>query len=176
MRFCGQCGSRLPEAGARPGQRPGERPTPPARGGVLPEGEWHSAAVLWCELEPAPGSDVEAVFETLALVLPGLRKITEAQEGYLVRRPSGLTAVFGAQAVHEDDAVRAVATALGFLQRLRMPVLRGSCRWPCGWRSALAAWWSARLDRRGSRNWLSPARRCRRPSTWPPPRRQGGCG
>ncbi len=125
MRFCGQCGSRLPEAGARPGQRQGELPIAPVRSGVLPEGEWHSAAVLWCELEPAPGADVEDVFETLALVLPGLRKLTEAQEGYLVRRPSGLTAVFGAQAVHEDDAVRAVATALGFLQRLRTPVLRG---------------------------------------------------
>ena len=45
--------------------------------------------------------------------------------GYLIRRASGLTAVFGAQAVHEDDEVRAVTTAVGFLQRLRTPVLRG---------------------------------------------------
>src|SRR5258706_7724328 len=125
MRFCGQCGSRLPEAGARPGQRPDARPTPTGRGGVLPEGEWHSAAVLWCELEPAPGSDVEAVFETLALVLPGLRKLTEAQEGYLARRPSGLTAVFGAQAVHEDGGGRPGATGLWFFQRVGAPALAG---------------------------------------------------
>jgi tetratricopeptide (TPR) repeat protein len=124
MRFCGQCGSRLPEAAPRPAQHQSEAPAHPSRS-ALPDGEWHSAAVLWCELEAAPGSDVEAVFETLGLVLPSLRKLTEAQQGYLVRRPSGLTAVFGAQAVHEDDAVRAVATGLGFLQRLRAPVLRG---------------------------------------------------
>ena len=33
--------------------------------------------------------------------------------------------VFGAQAVHEDDGVRAVDTAQAFLARLREPVLQG---------------------------------------------------
>jgi predicted ATPase len=86
-----------------------------------PEGEWHTAAVVWLSLSPPPDADEEAVFETMALVLPGLQTIAREYQGQVIRRQDGLTVVFGAPTAYEDDAERAVQTAWQMAAYLREP-------------------------------------------------------
>ena len=94
----------------------------------VPEGEWRLAAVVWLNLSPRPEVDDETAFETLALVMPLLVSVIRDQQGYLIQRPSGLTAVFGAQVAHEDDAERAVHTARRMLEHLRQFEAAGEAR------------------------------------------------
>jgi predicted ATPase/class 3 adenylate cyclase/Tfp pilus assembly protein PilF len=88
------------------------------RGRELPEGDRRSTPIVWLELSPPPDADAEAVFETLALILPALTTIAHEQRGRVVRRQDGLTIVFGAPVAHEDDAERAVQTAWDLLRYL----------------------------------------------------------
>ncbi len=88
---------------------------------ALPAGEWRPATVIWANVSAPPGAEAEGVFETLAGLLPGVRALVDAHQGTLLRRPAGLTVVFGAQVAHEDDAVRAVQTALALLQMFGAP-------------------------------------------------------
>ena len=119
---CGQCGARLPQAGL-PARRPrasGTQPLVPDQA-ALPAGEWHPATVVWASLSAPPHAAAEAVFENLSLLLPRLTALVNGHQGYLIRRPAGLTVVFGAQVAHEDDSVRAVQTALGLLHAFTAP-------------------------------------------------------
>jgi predicted ATPase/class 3 adenylate cyclase len=85
---------------------------------TLPAGERRTAAIVWLGLSPPPGADEEAVFETIALVLPSLIAIAEEYQGQAVRRPDGLMVVFGAPVAFEDDSERAVQTAARMLRTL----------------------------------------------------------
>jgi predicted ATPase/class 3 adenylate cyclase len=95
--------------------------TPARLTSAPPEGEWHTAAVVWLSLSPPPDADEEAVFETMALVLPGLQTIAREYHGQVIRRQDGLTVVFGAPTAYEDDAERAVQTARQMAGYLREP-------------------------------------------------------
>jgi predicted ATPase/class 3 adenylate cyclase len=85
---------------------------------TLPAGERRTAAIVWLALSPPPGADEEAVFETIALVLPSLTAIAEEYQGQVVRRPDGLMVVYGAPVAFEDDSERAVQTAARMLTTL----------------------------------------------------------
>ena len=109
-------GVTLPQAGApdtaaaQPGWQPGGR-----------AGERRSAAIVWLILSAPPGADDEAVFATISHVLPPLTALVRERQGEVLRRRSGLTAVFGAPAAHEDDAERAVDTAWRMMRYLSEP-------------------------------------------------------
>ena len=106
----------LSEGHARQAEVTVSRPRP-----GLPEGEWHTAAIVWLSLSPPPDADEEAVFETLALVNSALSAIAQEYRGQVIRRQDGLTVVFGAPAAYEDDAERAVQTAWHMIRYLREP-------------------------------------------------------
>ena len=91
----------------RPG--PDRPPSPPDQD--LPEGEWRTATIVWLKLIPPPEADEEAVFETLAFVVPALTATAQEHRGRVLRRPDGLTLIFGAPTAYEDDAEQAVQTA-----------------------------------------------------------------
>ncbi len=91
----------------------------------LPEGEWHTAAILWLELAPPADADEEAVFETLALVMPALALIAQEYQGQLVRHQNGLTVVFGAPTAYEDDTERAVQAGWAMVHYLEDPQHQG---------------------------------------------------
>ncbi len=88
-------------------------------GTAIPEGERHTAAVVWLNLSPAIAADDEVVFESISLTLPALISIAEECAGHVTRHQNGLTAVFGAPVAHEDDTARAVQTAWRMLNALR---------------------------------------------------------
>lgn len=77
----------------------------------LPEGEWHTASVIWLSLAASADADAEDVFEAIAMVTPALSTIAQEYDGRVIRRQDGLTVVFGAPIAYEDDAERAVHTA-----------------------------------------------------------------
>jgi tetratricopeptide (TPR) repeat protein len=87
----------------------------------LPAGEWHPATVVWASASAPPSAEAEAVFERLEGRLPPLAVLVDDQQGYLIRRPAGLTVVFGAQVAREDDAVRAVRMAQALQRALSEP-------------------------------------------------------
>jgi predicted ATPase/class 3 adenylate cyclase/Tfp pilus assembly protein PilF len=93
--------------------------TPLTHGQKLPEGEWHTAALVWLNLAPPPKADEEAVFETMAYVIPSLTAIAREHHGQVIRRQDGLTVVFGAPTAFEDDAERAVRTGWEMARRLQ---------------------------------------------------------
>jgi tetratricopeptide (TPR) repeat protein len=112
-------------AGTAPPARPASGSPAPLRPGQ-PEGEWHTAAIVWLELSPPPNVDEEAVFETMAQTIPALTVIAREYQGRVIRRPDGLTVVFGAPAAYEDDAERAVQTAWDLAHYLQEPAGHGA--------------------------------------------------
>ncbi|MCL5999694.1 MAG: tetratricopeptide repeat protein, partial [Chloroflexi bacterium] len=87
-----------------------------------PQGEWRPASIVWLNLSAPPNADDEAVFETLAYIMPRLVAIANEYQGSVIRRQDGLTVVFGAPTAHENDPERAVWTARRMLLLLREPV------------------------------------------------------
>jgi len=110
----------LPGGHARQAEVTVSRPRP-----GLPEGEWHTATIVWLSLRPPPDADEEAVFETLALVNSALSAIAQEYRGQVIRRQDGLTVVFGAPAAYEDDAERAVQTAWHMMRYLSLRQAQG---------------------------------------------------
>jgi predicted ATPase/Tfp pilus assembly protein PilF len=84
----------------------------------IPEGEWHTAAIVWLDLSPPPDVDEEAMFETLSLIIPDLTAIAVEHQGRVIRRQDGLTVVYGAPTAYEDDTERAVKTAWSLVRHL----------------------------------------------------------
>src|SRR6478735_3997182 len=102
-RFCGQCGTALAPA-ARP---PGEAPTPERR----------LVSVLFADLvgstPMAEHRDPEEVRELLALYFDRCRVLIERYGGTVVKFiGDAVCAVWGTPVAREDDAERAVRTAL----------------------------------------------------------------
>jgi class 3 adenylate cyclase len=83
------------------------------------EAEWRPAAVLWLSLRPPLGADDEATFETISFMLPRLEAIAQEQRAQFIRRPKGLTVVFGVPRARRDDVARAVQAAWRMLECLR---------------------------------------------------------
>jgi predicted ATPase/class 3 adenylate cyclase len=92
---------------------------PPRASMELPEGAWHTVAVVWLNLLPPPDADEETTFEIVAYVIPALTAIAQEHQGQIIRRQDGLTVVFGAPTAYEDDAERAVQTAQRMARYLR---------------------------------------------------------
>jgi predicted ATPase/class 3 adenylate cyclase/uncharacterized protein HemY len=92
---------------------------PPRASAELPEGAWHTVAVVWLDLLPPPDADEEVTFEIVAHVVPALTAIAQEHQGQIIRRQDGLTVVFGAPTAYEDDAERAVQTAQRMARYLR---------------------------------------------------------
>jgi predicted ATPase/class 3 adenylate cyclase/uncharacterized protein HemY len=103
------------------GPSPQAGAAPPMRDAELPEGEWHNAVIVSLNLSPPPDANEEALFETLSLIIPSLMAIAAEYGGATLRRQDGLTMVFGAPAAYEDDAERAMQTALQILKELESP-------------------------------------------------------
>jgi predicted ATPase/class 3 adenylate cyclase len=120
--------TREPTPTAVPAQQIGIPSTsegaPVSPSGVLPEGEWHTAAVVWLGLSPPPDADEEEVFETLTLATPALLTIANEYDGQVIRRQDGLTLVFGAPTAYEDDAERAVQAAWQIARYLLEPTVQ----------------------------------------------------
>ncbi len=99
--------------------RAGQAATPsPVSRQSLPAGQWHTAAVVWLNLNPPLDADLEDVFETIAMVMPALITIADEFQGQVIRRQNGLTLVFGAPTAYEDDVERAVRAAWQMLKYL----------------------------------------------------------
>jgi adenylate cyclase len=84
----------------------------------LPEGEWCAATILWLDLMAPEDRDEEAVFEAIAVAVPALTAIVRRYQGQIIRHQDGLIAVFGAPVAYEDDAERAVQTAVRIVDYL----------------------------------------------------------
>jgi predicted ATPase len=82
------------------------------------DAEWRTAAIVWLDLRPAPGADEEMVFEGVAAAIPALTAIAQELSGQTIRRPAGLTVVFGAPTSFEDDTERAVLAARQMVQHM----------------------------------------------------------
>jgi predicted ATPase/class 3 adenylate cyclase len=74
----------------------------------LPEGEWYPASIISVILTSHAGTDEELVFETIAFLIPSLTELLQENDCQVLRRPDGITAIFGAPITHEDDPDRAV--------------------------------------------------------------------
>ncbi len=117
-RFCGSCGAPLPEGeGSSPG-RDGAPPTP--TDGVeltAPATERRLVSILFADLvgstAMAEGQDVEAVRELLSRYYDLCREIVDRYGGTIEKFiGDAVMAVWGSPVAHEDDAERAVRTAL----------------------------------------------------------------
>jgi len=108
-----------------------EEASPTERSARLPEGEWHTAAMVWLSLSPPPDADDEALFETTALVMPALGAIAEEYQGQVVRRRDGMIVAFGAPVAFEDDTERAVQTALRAVQTVANLAQQGGIALTC---------------------------------------------
>jgi adenylate cyclase len=131
-RFCGDCGTALAADGAGPAN---PLPTPPpgaaaartkAAGGWS-AGERRLVTALFADLSGftalAQRVDAEELLEIVDPIVSGLSSIA-ARNGAFVEKFAGdaLLAVFGAPIAHEDDAERALVTAIemhGELERVR---------------------------------------------------------
>lgn len=86
----------------------------------LPQGEWYQAVVLTILLSARQEVEEELIFETIHLILPNLVEIINDNGGQAQPQQGRLIAVFGAPTAHEDDAERAVETAIQVLNFYHM--------------------------------------------------------
>jgi DNA-binding winged helix-turn-helix (wHTH) protein/tetratricopeptide (TPR) repeat protein/predicted Ser/Thr protein kinase len=96
----------------------------PSRAAVVREGERKRATVLHCGL--ANASDVAERLGSVEMhdLIEHLHVLADEEvtryEGVITQKhPDGFVAVFGAREVHEDDARRAILTAIGIDRRVR---------------------------------------------------------
>ena len=96
----------------------------PSRAAVVREGERKRATVLHCGL--ANASDVAERLGSVEMhgLIEHLHALADEEvtryEGVITQKhPDGFVAVFGAREVHEDDARRAILTAIGIDRRVR---------------------------------------------------------
>lgn len=80
--------------------------------GELPEGEWRRAVVLNLQLSPLPDEDPELIFEAYSRLLPLLNRLAQESGGLPVQQPDRFLIFYGVPTAHEDDALRAVETAV----------------------------------------------------------------
>ncbi|MBA3531984.1 MAG: AAA family ATPase, partial [Ardenticatenales bacterium] len=99
-------------------QEPGRKVAPAVKS--APEGEWYQVSVVWLDLNQPQGTEDEALYESLSIIVPPLLSIAQENQGHIIRRQDGLTIIFGAPTPHEDDPVRAMQTAWRILQELRV--------------------------------------------------------
>ncbi len=101
--------------GNDPSGQLGLRNDMPDRSPDLPGAKRYRAAILWLNLRTISvfdSVDEEELFEQTAVLMPELIRICYEHQAELIRRPDGLTVVFGAPQTHEDDLERAVKAAL----------------------------------------------------------------
>jgi len=85
----------------------------------VPDGEWHTAAIVWLNLTPPASVDDEVVFESLALAMPTLIDIAQEYQGQVAQHQRGIRIAFGVPVAHEDDTERAVHAAWRIGEYLR---------------------------------------------------------
>ena len=112
MKFCGECGSRLPANEYAPEPRPEQTPTK-----AISEPERKIVTALFSDLTGYTALterlDPEQVKEITGQVFAGVKGIISKYEGFIDRLlGDGVLVLFGVPKAHEDDPVRAVQAAM----------------------------------------------------------------
>src|SRR5262249_29917679 len=146
-KFCGECGTTLHAAGkpasakgrkpkgakiSARGPRPQARPTPTRSQVAAPEAERRQLTVMFCDLVGSTALSTQLDPEELREVIRAYRETCASAiarfGGYLAKYiGDGLLVYFGYPQAHEDDAQRAVQTALDIveaIQQLAFPTLQ----------------------------------------------------
>src|SRR5499426_2353966 len=138
-KFCSECGRPLTKpAAASPPAQPARQNAPPQAqptelraGFTTPEAERRQLTVLFCDLVGSTGLSEQLDPEEYREVVQGYQETCAAvirrYDGHLAQHlGDGLLVYFGYPVAHEDDAQRAVRTALGIveaIQRLSFPTI-----------------------------------------------------
>src|SRR5262245_31569079 len=145
-KFCGECGTTLATAGKLAPAKRRSRKSPQSPGGAshpaarptsarpqtpAPEAERRQLTVLFCDLVDSTALserlDPEDLREVVRAYQQTSTAIIDRYEGHIAQHlGDGLLVYFGYPAAHEDDAQRAVRTALGIvaaIQQLSFPTI-----------------------------------------------------
>jgi class 3 adenylate cyclase len=138
-KFCGACGTGLPGQAAAPPSvpqdvHPAQSPAPIARivERTVLEAERRQLTVLFCDLADSTALSTQLDPEELREVVRAYQQTSTAiidhYAGHIAQHlGDGLLVYFGYPAAHEDDAQRAVRTALGIveaIQQLSFPTIQ----------------------------------------------------
>src|ERR671922_1985549 len=120
MRFCNECGSALEAASHEPTAPSAPRPQPPPQ----PTAERRLVSVLFADLvgftRLSEARDTEEVRELLSRYFDACRQLIERYGGTVEKFiGDAVMAVWGAPVANEDDAERAVRTALDVVDAVR---------------------------------------------------------
>lgn len=78
----------------------------------LPDGEWYQSVIISVVLQPHTDADDEMIFETTAFLIPSLVEIVQETDCQVLRHKDGLTVIYGAPNVHENDLDTALDTVV----------------------------------------------------------------
>ncbi len=140
FKFCGECGTALRTgalspptksrqrkraAPARKAPRPAFSPTVPPSRPIAPEGERRHLTVMFCDLVGSTALseqlDPEELREVVQAYHATCAEAITRYAGYTAQHlGDGLLVYFGYPVAHEDEAARAVRTALGILVELQL--------------------------------------------------------